>query len=885
MMNAPIRTTCAYCGVGCGILARQDGEGRLLVEGDPDHPANRGRLCGKGQTLGDTLLPEGRLLHPQIGGERASWDAALSHVAEKLNAIRAEHGPDAIAFYLSGQLLTEDYYAANKLMKGFVGTANVDTNSRLCMSSAVAAHKRAFGEDVVPGLYEDFELADLVVLTGSNAAWCHPVLFQRFEAAREVRGSKLVVIDPRKTATAQAADLHLPIAPGSDVALFNGLFRYLCEKGAVDEAFIARATAGFEKMLPLLDAAETEIASVAQVCRVAPELIERFYAWVTETERWVTGFSQGVNQSSQGTDKGNALINCHLATGRIGKPGMGPFSITGQPNAMGGREVGGLANMLAAHMGFAPADVARTGRFWNAPQMAEKEGLKAVDLFDAVHEGRVKAVWIMATNPAVSLPDADRVRAALEKCDLVIVSDCVAETDTLSYAHVALPAQGWGEKDGTVTNSERRISRQRRIAEAPGEAKPDWWILTQVARRMGFAEAFPYEKPAEIFREHAALSGFENYGARVFDISAYAEVTDEAYEEMAPFLWPAPAQGVRRERPFQGARFAHEDGRAHFVAAEAAAPRHAPDALFPLVLNTGRLRDQWHTMTRTGLVPRLFAHVSEPTLFCHPADAAAQGIKRKALVEVETAWGKGIFRAVFDEGLARGHIFLPIHWTDRMTAKGITGALVNPVCDPISGQPEFKHTPARMRLLEPAHAGFLITNQSFDPSPFDYWAKVPLKDGTLYYLASLADDAPFEKLDRLSVTWYARGEVMELRDKGKGALRRVLVKDGVTVSACFMGPAGSVPDPAWLAQQMGTRAEGAAAASLLAALPMDPAEAGPKVCSCFGVSAAAITEAVQSKGLTSVKEIGNVLQAGTNCGACRPELAALLEQARLKEAV
>ncbi|MBC7800239.1 MAG: molybdopterin-dependent oxidoreductase, partial [Gemmatimonadaceae bacterium] len=511
-MTEGVRSTCPYCGVGCGVVARPDGS----VVGDPAHPANFGKLCSKGSALAETLIDAGRLMHPTVDGAPATWDTAMGVVADRFRATIAEHGPDSVAFYVSGQCLTEDYYVANKLMKGFIGSANIDTNSRLCMASSVAGHVRGFGEDVVPGLYEDFERADLVVLVGANLAWCHPVLHQRLLAARARRGNRIVVIDPRRTATCEDADLHLPLAPGSDVALFAGLLAHLDRVGAVDAAWTAAHTLGLPDALTAACATD-----VAGVTGLDPRDIETFYRWFTETPLVVTAFSQGVNQSSAGTDKVNAILNVHLATGRIGRPGMGPFSVTGQPNAMGGREVGGLANQLAAHMRFTPADLDRVRRFWDAPNLATAPGLKAVDLFDAVADGRVRAIWIMATNPADSMPRAGGVRAALDACPFVVVSDCWP-TDTTAHAHVVLPAAGWGEKDGTVTNSERCISRQRPFRAPPGEARADWWMLAELGRRLGWAEQFAWTGPAAVWREHAALSAFENDGARVFDIGALA---------------------------------------------------------------------------------------------------------------------------------------------------------------------------------------------------------------------------------------------------------------------------------------------------------------------------------------------------------------------------
>ena len=444
-----------------------------------------------------------------IGKRVVSWDKATAHVANGLKRIIEKHGPEAVGFYVSGQLLTEDYYAANKLMKGFIGSANIDTNSRLCMASAVVAHTKAFGGDFVPGCYEDLELADLVIFSGHNAAWTHPVLYRRMEAAK-VRGQRHVVLDPRRTDTAESADLHLALAPQSDVRLWNGLLAHLINVGAIDRAYIDAHVANFCQVTRGLAAHDQSLSAVAADCGVPDADLLRFYAMFSETPRTVTLFSMGANQSAQGVAKGLAIINAHLATGRIGKPGACPFSITGQPNAMGGRETGGMATVLAAHMDFDETSIDRVARFWAAPNIARKPGLKAIDMFDAVHDGRIKALWIMATNPAVSLPNSRRVREALARCPLVIVSDCMAETDTMSFAHVKLPAQAWGEKDGTVTNSERCISRQRALLSAPGEARADWRIIADVGARMGFTDAFSWRSSADVFREYARLTAYEN---------------------------------------------------------------------------------------------------------------------------------------------------------------------------------------------------------------------------------------------------------------------------------------------------------------------------------------------------------------------------------------
>src|SRR5436305_4900813 len=538
------RTTCPYGGVGCGVLAMPDNKGGAAISGDPDHPANLGRLCSEGSALGETLSLEGRVLYPMIRCakgvmERIAWSDALDHVAHRLQHIIARDGANAVAFYLSGQLLTEDYYVANKLMKGFIGSANVDTNSRLCMSSTVAGHRRAFGADTVPGCYEDLDEADLLVLVGSNAAWCHPVLYQRMLANKQKRGACMIVIDPRRTDTAGDADLFLGVRPGTDSALFCGLLVHLADNGALDSKYIEAHTSGFDEALARARSMAGSAAATALATGLAEADVAAFFAMFRDTARVVTLYSQGVNQSAQGTDKVNAILNCHLATARIGKVGASPFSLTGQPNAMGGREVGGLANQLAAHMGFTPPEIDRVRRFWKAPRIATHEGLKAVQMFEGVARGEIKALWVMGTNPAVSLPNADAAREALKKLELFVVSENVMSNDTVDAgAHVLFPAQAWGEKSGTVTNSERCISRQRAFLSSPGETRPDWWIIGEIAKRLGFGAAFNFNSAADIFREHAALSAFENEGERDFDIGGLKALSDEDFDMMPPVQWP-----------------------------------------------------------------------------------------------------------------------------------------------------------------------------------------------------------------------------------------------------------------------------------------------------------------------------------------------------------
>ncbi|HWK50894.1 MAG TPA: nitrate reductase, partial [Steroidobacter sp.] len=710
------------------MIAQPDtARGTVNISGDATHPANFGRLCSKGSALGQTLGTQGRQLYPEINGARASMDTALTRVATEFNRIIAEHGPDAVALYVSGQLLTEDYYIANKLMKGFIGTANIDTNSRLCMSSAVAGHKRAFGEDIVPVCYEDLELADLIVLVGSNTAWCHPVLFQRITRAKQQRPEmKIVVVDPRRTMTCEIADLHLPVRGGSDVWLFNGLLAYLHEHGHVANDFIARHTGGLDETLQVARKSAGDVQQVATACGLDTQRLLGFYRMFADHQRIITAFSMGVNQSSAGTDKVNSIINCHLLTGRIGEPGMGPFSITGQPNAMGGREVGGLANMLAAHMDLEDASHRELVQsFWRSPRIAERAGLKAVELFDAIHDGKVKAVWIMATNPVVSLPDADKVKAALRRCELVVVSDCFAGTDTNAFAHVLLPAAGWGEKDGTVTNSERRISRQRAFQPLSGEARPDWWLMCEVARRMGFDHGFNYDNAHEIFIEHAALSAFKNGGERAFDIGGLTDMTAAEYDDLAPIQWPVPERNHPGTARLLGSgRFYHRGHRARFVPTPPRVPPNQVSSEFPWILNTGRIRDQWHTMTRTGRAPQLSAHLPEPYIDMHAQDALLSAVSEGQLARVETQWGAMVARVKTSGEMPRGSIFVPIHWNDAFASDARVGALVNPVVDPVSGEPEFKHTPARVMPFPVNWHGFVLTRTPIATLDATWWIAI-----------------------------------------------------------------------------------------------------------------------------------------------------------------
>ena len=873
------RTTCPYCGVGCGVLATPDGGGGAAISGDPAHPANFGRLCSKGSALGETLGLESRLLYPMIRCskgtmEQVAWTDALDHVAHRFQHIIARDGPGAVAFYLSGQILTEDYYIANKLMKGFIGSANVDTNSRLCMASSVAGHRRAFGADTVPGCYEDLDAADLLVLIGSNAAWCHPVLFQRMLANKQQRGARMVVIDPRRTDTAEGADLFMGLKPGTDTALFSGLLVHLADTGALDRDYIERHTSGFDDALARARSIAGSVGATALATGLPEPDVAAFFEIFRNTPRVVTLYSQGVNQSAQGTDKVNAIINCHLATGRIGKSGASPFSLTGQPNAMGGREVGGLANQLAAHMGFTPPDIDRVRRFWKAPRIATHEGLKAVQMFEAIGRGEIKALWVIGTNPAVSLPDADAARAALNKLELFVVSENVRSNDTVNAGvHVLLPAQAWGEKSGTVTNSERRISRQRAFLEPPGETKPDWWIVSEVAKRLGFGAAFDFDSAADVFREHAALSAFENTGGRDFDIGALQSLSDDAFDAMAPVQWPARQGLPPQARFFFDGGFFANDRKARFVAPEIPALRTETTAGRPLRLNTGRIRDQWHTMTRTGLSPRLGQHLPEPFVEVHPDDAARNGVVDGGFARVVTDYGQCTLKVVVSERQQRGMLFAPIHWNQDNASAARVGALVAPITDPFSGQPENKATPASIAPYEYVFRGFALSRMPLELPPQLWWTRVAVPGGYGYLFADNADLVRWQAWLRS----VAGSDLAEYRDPGGGIYRAASFADERIETCLFIGPAHDAGDwdvvkSLFAAETLGDEQ----CRMLLSGRSADGlASTGPVVCACFGVGRTTICDTIVA-GAGTAAEIGAQLKAGTNCGSCIPELKQLI---------
>ncbi len=844
------RTTCPYCGVGCGVLAGADG----TIKGDPEHPANFGRLCSKGAALGQTIDLEGRLLAPQINGATASWDEALRLTADTFSAAIRDHGPDSVAFYVSGQILTEDYYLANKLMKGFIGSANIDTNSRLCMASSVAGHKRAFGTDTVPGVYADLEEADLIVLVGSNLAWCHPVLHKRVAEAKAKRPEMRVVnVDPRRTATCDLADLHLRITPDGDAALFNGLLTHLAETDRIDAAYIAQHVNGFEAALEAARSSDP-LESGADAAD-----IQEFYRLWAETPKVVTLYSQGVNQSACGTDKVNAILNCHLATGRIGTPGCGPFSLTGQPNAMGGREVGGLANMLANHLDIEnPEHRAAVQDFWGSPTIAARPGLKAVDLFQACADGQIKALWVMSTNPAVSMPDADGVSEAIQNVPFVVVSDVMARTDTGYLADVLLPATAWGEKDGTVTNSERRISRQRAFLPAPGEARPDWRTIADVAACMGWGAAFDYDGPADVFAEYVRLGAATRGFDKDLDLSIFV---DADYADLLPTQWPA-----NDRRFFAEGGFYHPDGKARMLPI-------TPPALTVntgFKLNTGRNRDQWHTMTRTGKAPQLGAHLAEPYVQIHPGDAAELDVAEGDLVQIKNGYGQAVLRALITDATAKGQLFAPMHWTRQRSASSAVNAVTPPVVDPVSGQPALKGGVVSAQRFEAAWYVFAASTAEMSPSQ-DYAAVARIQTGWQAELAGMTAPDDWSEFAR-ALTGQA-GDIAVMEDQLSGQTRIAIIRDGVLQALVFSSTRPVALSRSHAVSLIGT--EVSALQALSGRASVDQPDPGVTVCACMSVGINTIRSAIR-EGAGSVEAIGAKTCAGTNCGACKPELAALL---------
>lgn len=696
-INQTVKTTCSYCGVGCGIEISRNSKNQLTLKGDEDHPVNKGMLCSKGMNLHYTVMDRSdRLLYPQMRWnktyplERVEWDSAMQRAAKVFKTLIEEHGPDSVGFYISGQCLTEEYYLVNKLVKGFLGTNNIDTNSRLCMSSAVAGYKQALGEDSVPIAYEDIELADCFLIAGANPAWCHPILFRRLEAHKAKNpDTKIIVVDPRVTDTCQLADIHLQIMPGTDMVLFHAIGKCLIDSGYIDEDFILNHTDGFDMYRK--EVMKITLQEAASICKVSISEIELASKYIGRSKGFITMWAMGLNQSTHGVNKNLALLNLNLITGHIGKPGSGPFSLTGQPNAMGGREVGGMANLLAAHKDLAnPEHRAEVAKFWKVKEIREAPGLTATQMFEALRDGKMKAIWIICTNPSVSMPNAKLVDEALSKARFVVVQDISKRSDTLKYADLVLPAASWLEKEGTMTNSERRISYLSKVMEAPGEALPDGEIILRFAKAMGF-HGFDYQGPEEVYEEHCKLTKGTN-----IDISGlnYARLKNEGTVQ-----WPVPDRRHKgTPRLFSDKKFYTNNQRACIKINAPGVPEESVSPDHPLVLTTGRIRDQWHTMTKTGKVNKLNKHLSQPFLELHPEDAATRGIKAGDPVLIYNDRGEVRVNAVVTASIKKGVVFLPMHWGKQLGKDfGRANNLTDDRVDPGSKQPGFKYSAVEVK--------------------------------------------------------------------------------------------------------------------------------------------------------------------------------------------
>lgn len=701
-MKETVKSTCSYCGVGCGVIIEKNSQGKLHVKGDPDHPASKGMLCSKGMNLHYTVMDqEDRLLYPEMRWsknmplQRVSWDTAIDRAAAVFKTFIEKHGPDSVGFYVSGQCLTEEYYLANKITKGFLGTNNIDTNSRLCMSSAVVGYKKALGEDSVPVSYEDIEIADCFFITGANPAWCHPILFRRIEARKmgAPEEVKMIVVDPRKTQTCQLADLHLQLKPGTDITLYHAIARCLIEKGAIDQDFIDAHTDGFEDFKAKVLSRSLEDA--AAICDVPVKDIELAAQYIGNAKGFLSFWAMGLNQSAIGVDKNSALLNISLITGHIGKPGSGPFSLTGQPNAMGGREVGGLSNMLAVHKGYDdPASRKEVADFWGVDEVPSTPGLTATKMMDSLLDGSMKAIWIVCTNPIVSLPDARKVEAALKKAKFVIVQDISRSSDTVPFADMILPAAGYMEKTGTMTNSDRRISIVRKIADAPGEALPDGEIFIRFAQKMGWGKQFPYKNYSDVYDEYVKMTKGTN-----LDVSG---LNYDIITKHGTVQWPYPSGASEgTKRLFEDKKFFTKNQKAQIITVNEENQSEPLTTDYPLILTTGRIRDQWHTMTRTGKVNKLNQHIPNPFLEIHPNDAEKRGINDGDTVEVSSIRGNARVVARVTDEIKEGVGFMPMHWGRQLKGDlGRANNLTNKLLDPQSKQPDFKFSAIEVKKVE-----------------------------------------------------------------------------------------------------------------------------------------------------------------------------------------
>jgi assimilatory nitrate reductase catalytic subunit len=929
------KSTCCYCGVGCGVIIHSEGARITGLRGDPDHPANFGRLCSKGSTLHLTaaahVTQQVRLLEPQFRPQRGgpavpiAWDHALDLAADRFARIVREHGPNAVGFYLSGQLLTEDYYILNKLGKGLVGTNNVDTNSRLCMSSAVAGYKATLGSDAPPNCYEDLGLAQTVFIAGSNMAWAHPILFRRLEDARRANpAQKWIVADPRRTETAAAADLHLQLLPGTDVALFHGLLHLLLWEGLADTAFIAAHTSGFEALRDRVR--EYTPKHVAQLCGLKEDDLVQAARWFGSHTPSLSVYCQGLNQSTSGTDKNAALINLHLATGQIGKPGAGPFSLTGQPNAMGGREVGGLANQLSAHRDLAnPAHRAEVAMLWGIDEVPATPGKSAVEMFEAAADGAIKALWIVCTNPAQSMPDQATVRRALERCEFVVLQEAFATTVTAPYADLLLPATTWGEKDGTVTNSERRISRVRAAVPAPGLARDDWAIAVDFARRLeqrlptrrtDGRTLFPYADAESVWNEHR-----ESTRGRDLDITGLSYAALEA----KPQQWPCPEGATSgRTRLYEDGRFATPDARARFVAPAYRPVAEARDARFPFSLTTGRLRDQWHGMSRSGTLGRLFGQAPQPSVDIHPQELARRGWNEGALVHVTSRRGSILLPLRASDEVAPSQAFIAMHWGEEFASgrasagarlAGVNALMPSAYC-PQSKQPELKHAAVKLLKAElpwhlvaaawlPQHEALAAQQQLRALMPdFDYAHCVPFgREGDaaaadapaarvgLLLRAAAQEPASNELLTQIErVLGIAGAQVLRYADARRGQRRAMRLHAAADLNAATLDAfllAGDAGAATWvlglLQDGQAARPFGQALLNGRASPPPAVKPRAPQVCNCFDVSQHAIVDALANchgSAEARLTQLQQRLSCGTQCGSCLPAVRALVAEHR-----
>jgi assimilatory nitrate reductase catalytic subunit len=920
-MNAlrQTRSTCPYCGVGCGVIIESEGDQITGVKGDPDHPANFGRLCTKGSTLhltaSSAITQQTRLLQPMQRFHRTeapkpvSWDAALNFASESFAKIIRKHGPDAVGFYVSGQLLTEDYYVFNKLAKGLVGTNNIDTNSRLCMSSAVAGYKQTLGADAPPAGYDDIHHAQCIFIAGSNTAFAHPILFRRIEDAKKANPNlRVVVVDPRTTDTASIADVHLAIQPGTDVMLFNGMLHIMAWEGWLDNDFIAKHTQGYEALKATVrDYTPFVVADACGITKDALIKATRLFAGMQHLNgpartTTLSLYCQGLNQSSSGTAKNAALINLHLATGQIGKPGAGPFSLTGQPNAMGGREVGGLANLLSAHRDLAnPTHRAEVAALWGVPSVPEKPGKTAVEMFQAAADGEIKALWIACTNPAQSMPDQATVRRALERAELVVVQEAFTTTATCRYADLLLPATTWGEKDGTVTNSERRISRVRPAVPAPGQARHDWSIVVDFAHRLeAMAEKtlFPYLSPESIWNEHR-----ESTRGRDLDITGMSYAMLDA---QGPQQWPlTEGQSVGKARLYADGIFPTADGRARFVNTVYLGVAEPREARYPFSLNTGRLRDQWHGMSRTGTLGRLFGHVAEPSLDMNAQDMARLGLTEGDLVHVTGKRASIVVPVQSSAAMARQQTFMAMHWGEEFlsgsssTCERLAGvnALTNPAYCPSSKQPEFKHAAIKVLKAElpwsllgvawlPDNRALLAREQLKGlMALFPFASCVPFgreRSGLLFRAAAYeaAPDAVLSTIEGL--LGLGGTDVLRYADKKRGQRRAVQLLSGDPSGERRLNAfvlAGDTTAQSWiktlLQDELPAQAYGRMLLVPSAKPPLAVQSRGKQICACFNVTENAIAAQLgQCKGNEDQRlvQLQSVLECGTNCGSCLPEV-------------